>query len=302
MTLVQMEYFQAVCRHLSFAGAAQELHISQPAISKSMKSLEDEVGVPLFIRDKNSLSITDEGHTLLSECASVLGRYNHMEEIISNLSLSRNFIRIGISTLSGNQVFPLLMREYSKRYPDITVYPTEESTPTQFSLLDAGNVDLIITVRNPADHPGGSEEFERLYGSWPTINSCQYYCVSRDHPLAGHDHVSLEEISRYPVVMLTDRFSQPRRIRKLFEEQGLSLKVLHYTPQMYTVERFVIQGAAGGFLPQDVIATNPNIIGIPYDGTQTHSVRIFWRKDHFLYTAARNFLELAREIYPKKHG
>ncbi len=300
MTLVQMEYFQAVCRHMSFARAAQELHISQPAMSKAMKNLEEEVGVPLFIREKNALQITDEGHTLLSECELVLKRYDHMEEIISHLSLSRRFVRIGMSTLSGNQVFPTLVREYSRRYPDITIYPTEEATHTQFAMLDAGQLDLIITVRNPEEHPGGAEEFDSLYGHWPTIKSCQYYCVSRDHPLAGREHVTLEEISRYPLVMLTDKFSQPKRIRRMFEERGLTLNILHCTPQMYTVERFIIQGAAAGFLPQDVVATNPNIVGIPYDDSRKHPISIFWRRDHFLYEPVRSFLALAREMYPAK--
>ena len=67
MTIVQMQYFQAVCRYENFTRAAEELHISQPAMSAAMKDLEKECGVPLFVRDKNSLRVTDEGKILLEE-------------------------------------------------------------------------------------------------------------------------------------------------------------------------------------------------------------------------------------------
>ena len=299
MTIVQMTYFQAVCRYLSFARAAEVLHISQPAMSKAMKNLEEEVGVPLFVRDKNALAITDEGHTLLSECELVLKQYSHMENIITDLGLSRKFVRIGMSTLSGNQVFPRILREYAKRYPDITIYPVEESTPTQFEMLDAGNLDLIVTVKNPKEYQGGPEEFEKIYGHISTIYSQQCYCVCKDHPLAGHSYVTLEEISHYPLVMLTDRFSQPRRLRKLFEDAGLTMNVLHYTSQMYTLEHFIVQGAAAGFLPEDEAKNNPNIVCIPYPGANRHPIEIFWRKDRFLFESARNFLQLVRELYPQ---
>ena len=85
MTLTQLQYFQAVCRYENFTKAAEALHISQPAMSAAMKDLERECGVPLCIRNKNSLKVTEEGQVLLDEANLVLGQYGCLDHVVRNL-------------------------------------------------------------------------------------------------------------------------------------------------------------------------------------------------------------------------
>lgn len=299
MTLVQLQYFQMVCKYENFTKAAEALHISQPAMSAAMKDLEWECGVALFVRDKNSLKITAEGHILLAEANLVLRQYDRLDHVVKDLSLSRKFVRVGLSTLSGNQVYPKILKVFQEKYPDVQVISTEESTSKQFELLDDGLLDLTITIKKFKDS-SEQEKFDSLYGHWPMIASCQYFCVGKQNHLAHKKFVTMEEISNEPLVMLKDNFNQTRKIKALFESQGLNIHVMHYTNQMYTVERFVEKNIASGFLPKEVADDNPNIVGIPYEGTEMNFIEVFYRKDRFQFKATKDFLEVIKELYPKK--
>lgn len=298
MTIVQMQYFQAVCKYENFTRAAEELHISQPAMSAAMKDLEKECGVPLFVRDKNSLRVTDEGKILLEEASLVLGQYQQMNQIVRDLALTRKYVRVGLSTLSGNQVYPEILLEYQKRYPGIQVKSVEESTSRQFEMLDTGLLDVIITIKR-FDHEEDQKKFDNVYNHWPMMRTRMCFCVGRDNPLAGEAYVTAEQIAGQPLVLLKGSFSQTTRIKKMFRRSGVEYHVLHYTNQMYTVERFVEKNVAAGFLPESVSKSNPNIVGLPYPDGNPVYIELFWRKDQFLFPAVKDFIQVAKELHPK---
>lgn len=299
MTIIQMQYFQEVCRWKAFAKAAEELHVSQPAISAAIRNLEQECGVLLFQRDKNALRITDEGNILLEEVTLVLNQYHHLQNIVENLALSRKYIRIGLSTLSGMQIYPTLLLEYKKLYPDIQVISQEESTSRQFEMLDEGLLDVIITIKG-YKNPVEQKEFDKIYAHWPMIDNTQVFCVSTLNPLAEAPFVTLEQMAGEPLILLYDNFHQTREIKALWDAAGLKYNVVHYTGQAYTIERFVEKNVAAGFLPKAVAAGNSRIAGIPYDEAETRKIEIFWRKDRYMFFATEAFINLARKLYPRK--
>lgn len=305
MTIIQMQYFQEVCRLKSFAKAAEELHVSQPAISAAIRNLEQECGVLLFQRDKNALRITDEGNILLEESRLVMNQFCHLNHVVQNLSLSRRYIRVGLSTLSGTQVYPELLMEYRKRYPDIQVVSREESTGKQFEMLDNGELDVIITIKrfnNMEDKKEVQEakrHFDEVYGHWPLMDNVQVFCVSTQNPLAREPFVTLERMVKEPLILLDDHFYQTKEMKRRWEEEGLHCNVIHYTSQAYTVERFVEKNIAAGFLPMAVVAANSRIAGLPYAGSESRKIEIFWRKDRYMFFAVKAFIDLAKTLYPK---
>lgn len=298
MTLIQLQYFLAVCKYENFTRAAENFNISQPAISGAIRELERECGVALFNRDKNALRITDEGRVLRDEAELVLRQYGQLDDIVKNLSTSRKFIRVSFPTLSGNQVYPKLLRVFKDKYPDIEVFSVEASTSKQFEYLDKGMVDLVLSVRR-FDAPEDQRQFDQVHGHYPLKISRQCVCVHKDHPLAKQSYVTMEQLSGEELVMLSEGFSQSAGIKRQFKQRGLSYKVIHYTSQMYTLERFVEKGVAVGFLPEEVIKRNPLMVAIPYEGSRYSPIEIFWRKDRYMYRSVKAFLDTARELYPK---
>src|SRR5690625_977138 len=96
MDIRHLEYFTEVAKHLNFTKAASTLHISQPSLSKTVKSMEDELGVPLFNRSFRHLELTDAGKALLHNAKHVLHAYQNLtNELNDVMNLKKGEIRIG---------------------------------------------------------------------------------------------------------------------------------------------------------------------------------------------------------------
>ena len=301
MTISQMQYYKAVCRFSSITKAAENAHISQPAMSTAMKELEQECGVPLFVHKANALSVTDEGIVLLEEIEPVLKQYEHIGQLISNHLLDRKYLRISFSTFSGSKIYPALCSRFHRLHPDLRIISMEGSTSHHFELLDAGQVDLILTAKHPQMTP---EEWDAspLYRHYCLETSAMpmAFCVSRDHPLAGAGSVTWKQIAAEQLILLDDSFNLTAGIKRDILASGLTLPpTVQYTSQMYTVERFIEANAACGFLPGEVAAENPRIVPLSYPNKYLRRTYLTYRPDHYLFTAARVFLEMAREMYPQ---
>ena len=301
MTIIEMEYFRQVCRYGSFTKAAEELHITQPTISITMKNLENECGVPLFIRERNKVQLTDEGRILLEEVEVLLKQYEHLKYVVDVLNLNRNYVRIGLSTLNGNLVYPTILGEFRRVHPEIQVFSVEMSSQEQFEMLDKGELDLILTTYTFADQGMADIHPSHLYKRLPLMDTSTCFCVSSQHPLADELSVTLEQISAEPLILLSDHFAQTRRIRKLLADHHLPCNVIHQTNQMYTIERFVEQNVAAGFLPMSVAINNPDISAIPFTD-ESRPVELFWRKDRHMFSATKEFINVASSLFSYYSG
>src|SRR5690625_2848964 len=102
MDIRHLEYFVEVAKHLNFTKAASSLHISQPSLSKAIKHMEGELGVPLFYRAFRQLELTDAGHALLQNAKQVLHSYQNLTSELNDLmNLKKGEIKIGIPPIIG---------------------------------------------------------------------------------------------------------------------------------------------------------------------------------------------------------
>lgn len=297
MTIVQMLYFQAVCKFENFTKAAENQHISQPAMSAAMHDLEMECGVPLFRKSRNSLTITDEGWMLLTEIEENLRQYDHLMHVVKNLSLSRKYVRLGFSTFLGNLEYPRILAEFSRRHQDTQIISVEKPTGTLFDMLNAGKLDVVLAGRT-FDDLQVQAAFDSAYHIYPVVSEQFVFSIHRSHPLASRVRITPEEIATVPLVMLEDKYTQTQILRSFLENAGVAYHILHQTDQMYTIARFVEQGVAGGFLPASIADNHVNIVGIPFWERQ-EQLKIFWKKDQFLFSSTKSFISLVKELYPK---
>ena len=287
MTLMQMQYYIVVCKYKSFTKAAEELHISQPGISSAMKELEKECGVALFERCNNSLFITDEGLMFLEEAKKLMNQYEQMEKVVKTLSQGRDYVRIGLATMGGNNVYPRLRRLFKEAHPEIEVNAVEDTVDALQRMLDHDEIDLMLCASRTL-------AADDQYGHLVLMESRLLFCVRSDHPLAKEKEVTFEQIGREPLVMLTDNYMQTRRLKKRFEEQGIQLNSIHYTNQAYTVMRFIREGAAAGFLPSNIVQENDGIVGFPLPGELPSKISLIWKKKKFQFTATQKFIEFVK--------
>ena len=122
MKTEQLKAFLTVSRHGSFTRAAEELYLSQPAVSRQVRKLEEDLGVLLIERIGKTLRLTDAGRTLLAEADRVLGRLDRVREVVqAHATPSVGSLRIGASTTPGLYLLPDTIAEYRTRRPEVEV-------------------------------------------------------------------------------------------------------------------------------------------------------------------------------------
>ncbi len=294
MTLRQMKYFMSVCKTNNLTKSARELFISQPTLSVSMKELEREVGVMLFHREGTRLTLTDAGRTLSEEISAVLEQYDRMERLISSGRLERDYVRFGFSTVVGNYAAPVICRSFLDSHPDLRVRITQDSGSNLLWQLERKQLDVVLTGANYGNKPRWAGKFDTMIFN----ETDMVYCVSAESPIAGKDTITMEEIAKNPVIMPDKTFPVSEMLEKLFLNEGYPLNIILRSPQLFTIERFIATGVAGGFLPSKACIGNTMLVPIYCEKlkeSQPVKIGLYWNRDSEMHDSVRLFLSSAKE-------
>ena len=195
MTTEQLQYFLAIVRTGSFSQAALELNISQSAISKQIKSLENELGVQLFSRRHRLIELTQEGINLLPQIKHISKEFTSLIDKAQSLK-PYNRKKITIVTLPflnySGLVIPI--QQFVKRNPKVITYIKEVEEPTLLQKVSMGTYDIAITYWN--------EKLEKYKNSFTTIIEDEIILVvHRNNSLARLDYISPEILSSVPLLV-----------------------------------------------------------------------------------------------------
>jgi LysR family transcriptional regulator, low CO2-responsive transcriptional regulator len=151
VTLRQLQIFVIAARCPSFARAAEELHLTQPAVSMQIKQLEDAVGLPLFERVARRLTLTEAGERLSHHANRILGEIKDAEDAMMSLSQADSG-SIAVSIVSSATYFaPKLLALYSQQFPKVDVHFSVGNRETLLRLLQDNATDLAIMGRPPPE-------------------------------------------------------------------------------------------------------------------------------------------------------
>ncbi|RLJ67323.1 DNA-binding transcriptional LysR family regulator [Lacinutrix venerupis] len=156
----KLHIFKIVAKHLSFTKAAEQLHISQPAISKAIKNLEQEYKTTLFIRKRNSIELTTEGKSFLIYTNKILEIYAQMDEkFLHKKDEFPNFINFGVSTTLSNYIIPKVIAKFTTQYPQTKFnIVSNNSENIENSILNE-DIDFAITEGSTANPKLQFEKF-----------------------------------------------------------------------------------------------------------------------------------------------
>ncbi|MDO4939626.1 MAG: LysR family transcriptional regulator [Lachnospiraceae bacterium] len=144
MTFQNLEYFLAVAKEQNITRAAEQLNISQQALSNQISRLEQEIGAELFNR-KHGFELTYAGKILQESASRILDINKQTENIINDItSNNRGELKIGVSHTRGQAILPLLIPEFSKQYPQVSLTVVEDNTRLLEERLEKGSVDVMI--------------------------------------------------------------------------------------------------------------------------------------------------------------
>jgi DNA-binding transcriptional LysR family regulator len=181
ITLRQLRVFAAVARHQSFARAADELHLTPPAISMQIKELESEIGLPVFDRTSRRVSLTMVGEHLLTHARRVLASMRDAEDLVARFrGLKTGALDVGMVS-TAKYFLPRLLAQFRAEHPGIEIRLQVCDNREQIvSLLQQGAVELAIMGRPPKGYPTRAEPF----ALHPHV-----LVTARDHPFTRLDEV-----------------------------------------------------------------------------------------------------------------
>lgn len=286
MTLQQLQYFVTVCKYQSLTKAARELSISQPGMSTAIRDLESECGFPLFDHRPNSIALTDQGRAFHREAERLLRSYGQLWKNAERIAQGRSILRVGVAPMGASLIFPRLRKGFRAARPDIAFEVTEDSTETLYQKIDAGELDFALTV---SIAPPGAEYRHITLG-----HSRLLFCAHRDHPLAEENIESLAQIGQAPLIMLSDRNSQTKYLKRLFRSANYEPNVIQYTSQVFTILQHIRENAAAGFLSEDIAEQEENLVGFALQEVEQASITMIWQKDVQTFPAMETFIRYVR--------
>jgi len=241
MTVKQLRAFLAVAQTLSFAQACERLHLSQPALSLAIKSLEDSLGGPLLVRTTRSVGLTPEGEVLLPIARRLLADWDNAEELLrQHFTLQLGKVSVAAMPSFAGNLLPLALKAFRSRHPRVNV-----------AVHDVINEQVLEMVRNRRVELGIAFEPETVEGLvfTPFYTDRFVAVVPAGSALADCSGLSWGELLQESFITL----QRPSVVRLLLEESlashGLQLPVAFESHQLVTVGRMVANGLGVSAVP-----------------------------------------------------
>lgn len=265
MDLRKLEHFEAVSRLKSFTKAAKELHVSQPSITTSIKKLENELGIQLFLRTQNEIILTEAGELLRERAVGILGQINssflEMRDFGDKCSKNLSF---AAPTALGSWIFPLIFTQYCQAYPDVNIKALERGVNTILDLLLKDQLDLGFVVLDNIDtHVFKINHFSKsqLYALMPV-----------NHHLAQLDKVPLEAFAAERLILPSGAGYLHTRFHQECSRLGIEPRVAFSPLQVITTFNTVASGGGVSIVLDDKIAAiqnNPQVLIRPFSEPMT---------------------------------
>ena len=242
VTLRQLQVFEAVARLGSFSRAADEIHVPQPAVSKQIRQLQDEVGLPLLEQIGRQVCLTDAGRELLATCSDWLDTWNRFEQSIADLQgLKQGRLRIAVVT-TAKYFMPRVLGPFCGQYPGIDV-SLEVINRNRLLERLGHNADDLYVMGVP---PEGWE-----IESQPLVENNLVVIAPRAHRLAGRRHIPFAQLADETFIAREEGSGTRMTVERVFAEKGV-----HFHIRMELGSNEAIKQAVAGGLGLAVLSQN----------------------------------------------
>jgi DNA-binding transcriptional LysR family regulator len=242
----QMEMFRAVAEERSFTRAGRRLHVSQSAVSRQVKLLEDELGESLLHRHGRRVTLTPSGELVLAASNRVI---RDLQEVVSQLSearqLQRGTLRLGGGMTVCLYVFPKLLKTLGRQHREIDFRVVSGTSEHILDRIRKHDVDLgLLTL------PIVGRDLEVV----PVIKEEMVVVTGRGHPLTRRRMVDAEDLGRYPMILYEAGSNTRKAVDGLFVEAGVAVDVAMETENVEIIKAMVSSGIGVTVIPYSAVA------------------------------------------------
>ncbi|WP_299467764.1 LysR family transcriptional regulator [uncultured Gimesia sp.] len=274
MEVDQLRYFLRVAERGNFTRAAEELMISQPALSRSIQKLEDELGQPVFERKTRSLALTEAGKLLQSRAQQILSLIEDTKAEISDDGQSGQ-IRVGAIPTIAPYFLPGLLRQFSTEFPKATIIVQEDTTDKLLHRCTQGEIDLaILALPVPARYL----EVEELFQEELLL------VLPLEHPLLNKPQIRLNDIKSYPFVLLDEAHCLSDNIVSFCHHRSFHPVAVERTSQLTMVQELVSLSHGISMIPQmarDIDETGRRVYRSLSGIKPTRKIAVVWNPYRF---------------------
>lgn len=289
MTLNQLKYFCETCRCHSITAAANQLFVTQPAISLAIRELESEFGITLFTRFNNRLTLTEDGALFYKKADYILQYCKDMQFELNGSRIQQNPIHVGIPPVLSSFFFPGLIDAYRSKYPDALVSLEEYGSVRACDLVLEDKLDLALVNMEMYN-------IDQL-NSHVLIHDQLVFCVSPEHPLANHTSIKAADLDHQNVILFNKDSVQNAILRTRFDFGNVHPNIIMQGNQLYTMINFIRSGTVGCFLYSCITAGLPKYKAIPMEPPMKTDIGIVWKKGRYLTTQMQNFITFVKKYY-----
>ena len=286
MDIQFLKAFAEVADSASFSRAAENLHLSQPAVSKRIAALENQLGKSLFDRIGREVHLTEAGTALLPYAQRVIREIEDGRRAVDQLS-SRIAGRLSIGTSHhiGLHRLPPVLRAYVHKYPDVDLDIHFMDSEEACLAVEQGKLELGIVTLPPEPLPR-LEQRE----VWPDPMSV---VVAPKHPLAAKKKVGVRDLSGYPALLPDEKTYTHGIVRKAFRALGLEPRVRLATNYLETLKMLVSIGLGWSALPDSMADETIVRLKVP-EIHLTRRLGLVWHERRSLSNAAEAMMRALR--------
>lgn len=286
MELRLLRYFLTVAKEQSFTKAAEQLHITQPTLSRQMAAFEEDLGITLFIRNGKKISLTDEGILLKRRALEILNLEERtLEELKGKEEVVEGTITIGCGEFAAVETLAKICKTYKEKYPLVQIVLHTATADAVYEMMNKGLVDIALFME-PVDTEGLD---------YIRITDRDHWCVGMrpDDPLAEKEFIKKEDLIGKPLI-LPERMNVQSELANWFGKDFSKLQIA-FTSNLGTNAGIMaanglgypisIEGAATKYWREDILVQrriSPEI---------TTSTVIAWRRNIPYSLAVRKMIE-----------
>lgn len=291
MDIREMKYIETIAQTRSITKAAQKLHISQPALHKSLRKVEEEFHTTFFYRKGHESLPTDTGLIVLEYAKRTLNNLKEMQEKVLEIqNLKSGRVTLGFPAIIGTLYLPQALINFQKAYPDITLKTLEAGANELSTLVENGTLDMAILVR-PVNHRSLSEI--------PLLQNQVVAGVTRNHPWYHRSYVTVEDFESVSFNTYCSDFSIHTQLMELFKEKNITPHIGFSGSSSDFLCQISILSDGILVLPRPVIESicKDQMVPIPFDPAFPWELSLAFRKNSYLSTSAKALIRHLQEHF-----
>ncbi|MBB3130774.1 DNA-binding transcriptional LysR family regulator [Paenibacillus rhizosphaerae] len=285
MDIRQLQYFMEVARLQSFTKAAESLYITQPSISKTIRNIEEELGVTLFDRSGKKVVLTDAGRIIYEQAQPIVKSFQSLSSELGDLkNLKKGHIRLGLPPMVGSSFFPEVIGQFHQKYPQVTMQIFEDGAKKVEVDVESGLLDIGVVVL-PTD--------DSLFHSFSFVRENLMLLVHPSHRLAHRECVPLADLAEENFVLFREDFALHDRIITECVRVGFQPHIVYESSQWDLISGMVAANLGIALLPETICREidRERIRIMPLvEPVIPWQLGMIWRRDRYQSYAAREWI------------